>query len=180
MATTTGLMTVEQFWHLPEEPGFYYELHHGELVRVSRPTLRHVWVQHRLRELLAKLFGNRGQLLIEFPFRALPEHELRAADVGFVVRERWERADTDDALRGAPDIVIEIISRSNTVAEMDERCDLCLANGSCQFWTVDDRRREVKVSTPDGITRTYKSGDSIPLPFADSQSLSVSSVFAQE
>ena len=180
MATTSGLMTVEQYWQLPEEAGFDYELHHGELVKVSKPPLRHGDLQERLRELLASALGAHGVVRIEMPFRALPEHDLRAADVGFVTRDRWRRADKSDGLHGAPDIIIEVLSPSNTVLEMAERCALCLENGALQFWTVDDRRREIKVSTADGITRTYKSGDSIPLPLAEGQMLAVDSVFIEE
>lgn len=180
MATTSGLMTVEQYWQLPEEPGFDFELHHGELVKVSKPPLRHGFLQKRLCQLLEPMLGPHGMVMSEFTFRALPEHELRSADVGFVTNDRWRRADKSDALYGAPNIVIEVLSRSNTVLEMAERCAICLENGGSQFWTVDDKRREIRVSTADGITRTYKSGDSIPLPFADGQSLSVDSVFAQE
>jgi len=35
---TTGLMTIEQFWELPETRPFYYELHHGKLVQVVAPA----------------------------------------------------------------------------------------------------------------------------------------------
>jgi hypothetical protein len=36
------------------------------------------------------------------------------------------------------------------------------------------------VSTPDGITRTYRSGESIPLAFAENQPLLVDLVFVDE
>ncbi len=180
MATTTGLMTVEQFWQLPEDKAFLYELHHGELVKVSRPKWKHVLIQWRIRDLLKALFGALGMVETEVPFRALPEHELRAADVAFVSRERATSVDEDDALHGAPDIVIEVLSRSNTVAELAERCAICLENGSREFWTVDSNRHEIKVSTPDGLTRTYKSGDSTPLTLAGNQTLAVDTVFADE
>lgn len=180
MASIAGLMTVEQYRELPEPGPYYFELHHGELVKMSRPPLRHINRQERLRELLAAALGAFGAVRVEMPFRALPEYELRSADVAFVARERYRAADKGDALHGAPDIVIEVLSPSNTVAEMAERRDLCLENGSKQFWTVDDRRREINVSTPDGVTRAYKSGDAIPLPFGENQMLGVDSAFAEE
>jgi Uma2 family endonuclease len=180
VATTTGLMTVEQFWQLPEDGAFHYELHHGELVKVSRPKLRHIRIQYRLQKLLERIFGLQQVVILELPFRALPEFELRAADVAVLARERWEQADDDDAVHGAPEIVIEVLSRSNTVSEIAEYCALCLENGSREFWTVDSKRREIKVSTPDGLTRTYKSGDSISLALAGDQTLAVDTVFANE
>lgn len=146
---------------------------------MSRPKARHTRRQRRLRKLLEGFLESRGIVNTELPFRALPEHELRAADVAFVTSERWKAVDDNDVLHGAPEIVIEILSPSNSAIEMAERCAIGLQNGSVQFWTADDRNREIKVSTPDGITRTYKSGDSIPLPFVEDQSLAVDAVFAE-
>jgi len=177
---TAGLMTVEQFWQLPEVEGFHYELHHGELVKVSRRKWKHVLIQWRIRDLLKVLLGAFGIVETEVPFRPLPEHELWAADVAFVSRDRAAAVDKDDALPGAPDIVIEVLSPSNTPAEIAERRAICLENGAREFWTVDSNRREVKVSTPDGLTRTYKSGDQIPLVLTDSETLAVDAVFEIE
>jgi Uma2 family endonuclease len=69
MATTTGLMTVEQVRALPDPPGGHYELHHGELVFVSGPKFRHRDIQDRLLDLLkplAKGYGRVGAGV--FPF----------------------------------------------------------------------------------------------------------------
>jgi Uma2 family endonuclease len=177
VATTTGLMTVEQYRELPETGPFYYELRRGELVEVSRPKLRHIRIQRRIRRLLDAAFGQHGIVENELPFRALPEYDLRVADVAFVARERWDKAGDDD-LFGAPDLTIEVLSPSNTAREIKDKAALCLANGCRQFWAVDSRLREITVSTPDGLMRTYRSGESIPLIFAENQVLLVDSVFA--
>ena len=73
-----------------------------------------------------------------------------------------------------------MLSPSNTAREIQEKADLCLANGCRQFWVVDSRLRQIAVSTPDGLTRIYQSGESIPLVFAENQALKVDSVFADE
>jgi Uma2 family endonuclease len=178
VATTTGLMTVEEYWQLPKSEEFYYELHHGELIRVSRPKWKHVLIQWRIRDLLKAALGLLGCVETEVPFRPLPEHELWAADVAFISRTRFASIDENDTLHGAPEIVIEVLSPSNTASGINEKAAVCLENGSVEFWVVDQRRREIKVSTPDGLTRTYKSGESIPLTLAGSQSLSVDLIFA--
>ena len=179
MATTIGLMTVEQYRELPETGPFYYELRGGELVSVSRPKLKHIRIQQRTRRILDAVFGKSGEVIAELPFRALPEYELRVADVAYVTRERWDKAGDDD-LFGAPDLTIEVLSPSNTASEMNEKCALCLANGCREFWVVDPRLRQIAVSTPDGLTRTYRAGDSIPLMLTDNRTLLVDSVFEDE
>ena len=75
-------------------------------------------------------------------------------------------------------IVIEVLSASNTVTEMLEKEQLCLANGCQEFWVVDPDLRIVKVMTPDGRGITYHSGQEIPLSLLNNARISVDAVFA--
>lgn len=178
-ATTIRLMTVEEFRKLPEDSGpVYHELRHGELVSVSQPKMKHCRIQRRLVALLSPLANTLGEVYAEFPFRALPEYELRVADVAFVTKERSTAVDPDDNLHGAPGLVIEILSPSNTTAEMYDKEKLCLENGAREFWVVDPAGRQLKVSTPDGHTVTWHSGQEIPLPLFGNARLRVDDIFA--
>ena len=178
MAATTGLMTVEQFRQMPEDGGaVYHELRHGEVVPVTRPKFKHHRIQRKLRQLLEVHAGEQGIVETEFAFRALPEYELRVADVAYVKRARWEQIDPEDNLHGAPDLVIEVLSPSNTAAEINEKEKLCLENGAKEFWVLDADLRQVKVSTPDGITTTYRSGQEIPLRLFGAGALKVDDIF---
>jgi Uma2 family endonuclease len=179
MATTlTRQMTVEEFYNLPEAGPFYYELRNGELVQVTRPKFKHYRLQRHLREVLESTAGASGVAEIEFAFRALPEYELRVADLAWVARERWNQIDPEDALHGAPDLVIEIVSASNTAAEMAEKEKLCLETGCREFWTVYPKLNQVKVSTPDGITTTFRAGQEIPLRLFGGGGLKVDAIFS--
>src|ERR1700678_2575770 len=93
----------------------------------------------------------------------LPQYEYRIADVAYVTRERWERIADNDNLRGAPELVIELLSPSNTKAMMREKGALCLGNGCLESWVVDEGNRSITVSTPNAVTTTYRSGQLIPL-----------------
>jgi len=179
MATINQLMTVEQFRNLPEDDGpVYHELRNGEVVEVTRPKSRHMRIQKRLEKLLEPLVGDRGVVVMEMAFRPLPEYELRVADVAYVTNERWSSIDPEDYLQGAPDLVIEVLSASNTASEIFDKEELCLGNGAREFWVVDPVRRTVKVSTADGHTVTYRSGLRIHLPtFGEDAGLDVDSIF---
>ena len=182
MATThTRRMTFAEFAQLPDSNAKRHELRHGELFTVSPPKHDHYLVQRRLRRLLetAAVAGevNAGEVDIEMSFRALPEHEYRVADVAFVSAERWRQIPVNGNMPGAPDLVIEVLSPSNTVAEILDKRALCLENGSREFWVVDMDHRQVEVSTPDGLTVTYKGGQQIPLFFV-SRALSGDAIFA--
>ena len=122
--------------------------------------------------------GDLGVVAMEFTFRPLPEHEVRVADIAYVSRERWEQTDPEDNLRGAPDLVLEVLSRSNTAAEVFDKEKLCLENGCREFWVVDSDHRQVEVSTPDGITTTYRAGQEIPSRLFGGGALKVEAIFA--
>jgi Uma2 family endonuclease len=179
VATTTAkLMTFAEFERIPNPPegGFPYELRHGELVKVAPAKLQHTRVQRQLRRLLESAAGSTGVIDKEIGFRALPEYEFRIADVAFVSTARWEGP--EDYLVGAPEIVIEVLSPSNTMTEMLDREKLCLENGCQEFWVVDIDRRQVKISTPDGRTITYRVGQEIPLPLLNDGRIPVDAIFA--
>ena len=179
MATThTRLMTFAEFEQLPDEVCRRHELRHGELVEVAPPLHKHYLVQSRLRRLLESAAGEAGEVGTEMPFRALPEYEYRVADVAFLLRERWAKIPPNGNLAGAPDLVMEVLSPSNTRAALREKGKLCLAHGSREFWIVDIDRRQVEVSTPDGRTVTYKSGEPIPLFFAPGSTISADAIFS--
>jgi Uma2 family endonuclease len=93
-----------------------------------------------------------------------------------VSQSRWDGADADDNLQGSPELVIEVLFRSNTKAEMREKAALYLSTGAQEFWVVDSKRKTVNVATRDKEPIVYAVGDSIPLPMFES-SLEVESIF---
>ena len=170
-------MTVEEFRGMPEDAGpVYHELRHGEPVAVTRPKLRHFMIQRNLRELLTPFAESGSCVDTEVAFRPLPEHELWVADVAYVSAERFQQADPEDNIRGAPELVIEVLSPSNTAAEIYEKERLCLANGAREFWVVDPDRLQVKVTTPDGRTVTWQADGEIPLPFGSQARIKVADI----
>jgi Uma2 family endonuclease len=108
----------------------------------------------------------------------LPEHELWVADVVHVSAEREKSIDPEGYLDGAPDIVIEMLSPSNSAAEMFDKEHLCLKNGAKEFWVVDPKRRLVKVSYAAGTWGLWRAGQEIPLPLFGGKTLAVDSIWA--
>jgi len=172
--STTRLMTFEEFEQIPNPPGGAYELHHGELVEVRYPQFPHVRAQWQLRQLLQAAAGDAGRVHTEFPYRPLPEYEGWRADVVYLSKERWDGIDR--YFSGAPELVVEVLSPSNKTAELHEKRKLCLENGSREFWVVNTDLRQIEITTPDGHSTIYKSGQKVALFFGGE--LNVSEVFA--
>jgi Uma2 family endonuclease len=178
-ATTSHLMTVEEFQRLPEDSGpVYHELRHGEIIAVIRPKLKHTLIQRNLRRILEHAAEPDSLVETEVAFRALPDYDLRVADVAYLSAARFATTDPNDNIQGATDLVIEVLSPSNTAAGIYDKEKLCLENGAKEFWVVDMDRRQVKVSTPDGRTLTYQSDQDISLPVLGGVKIAVDSIFA--
>src|SRR5438552_12517838 len=178
MAALPSLITVEEFREMPDSGEYAYELHHGEVVAVTRPKKGHLELQHRLLMLLVPKLQDFGAVRIEFPYRPFPEFDLRAADVAAISRQRFEQVDLEDNLHGAPDLVIEVKSPSNTRAQLNELVSVCLNRGALQCWIIDPRKKTVTVMHSDGSALAYTTGESIPLDAFQSDSLTVDEIFA--
>jgi Uma2 family endonuclease len=163
------LLTVEQYRHLPVCKDVVQELHWGQVVTLTRPKMRHSRIQHRLVELLRPKVESKGIVAAEVAFRAMPEYDLRGADVAFVSQLRWDGADEDDNLRGSPELVIEVLSPSNTKVEIREKAALYLSTGAQEFWVVDPKRKTVSVATRDANPIVYGVEDCIPLRMFNAQ-----------
>jgi Uma2 family endonuclease len=170
-------MTVDEFRQLNLPEHYAYELRDGELIEMTRPKFRHSDLQYRLSKLLEPIAATYGRVQAEFAFRPTPEYNLRAADVAIVAFDRLHTIDPEDNLHGAPDLVIEVESPSNTAAELDEKESICLANGCKEFWIVYPKRKVVRVATGDS-TKRYQQGEMIPLLLFPGHGIAVSDIFA--
>jgi Uma2 family endonuclease len=175
--TSTRLMTFEEFEKLPDDrSGHRYELRHGEPCLVAPPKHDHYMIQQCLVRLLLRHAGDADVVGTEMGFRPRPEHEYWYADVGFLAKLRLEQVPPKGNIGGSPDLVIEVLSPSNTAAEMRDRRKLCLETGSREFWIVDLDLREVEVSAAGGPTVIYTCGQEIPLFFGGR--LAVDAIFS--
>jgi Uma2 family endonuclease len=173
-ATPTKLITVAEYVQIPDPPDGHYELYHGELVKVGLPKHPHQRAQYRLPRLLESILGHAGIVDKEIAYCPVPEYECWAADVAFVSKARWGAI--DGYLKGAPEIVIEIMSPSNRMSVIADKRDICLENGALEFWIVDTDSPRVDVFTKDGRFASYKPGQEIPLLFGGT--LAVDAIFA--
>ena len=171
------LVSYEEFVPLAERSSVNLELHFGQVIEMVRPNSRHVALQKRIERLLEAALGPSWHVLVEMPYRALPQYEARRADIGVTSQQRWREALKAESLRGSPEIVVEIFSaKSNTALEMAERAALCLGTGTLQFWVVDDRTPTVSVTAAPG-TSVFTADQKIPLGIADG-SLAVDEILA--
>jgi Uma2 family endonuclease len=107
----------------------------------------------------------------------MSDHEYWVADVAYMTRAMWDRIDPKGYLDCAPELVVEILSPSNTAAEMNDRKNTFLEAGCREFWLVDAFNRQIDVSTPNDVTTTYRAGQAIPLTLFGADALPIDEIF---
>ena len=170
-------------WEL--KPGERYELIYGEAYAMSAPNAAH---QIMLME-LGRQFAN---FLVGKPCKVYP--------APYDVRLFYEEDESDDTVvqpdlavvcdeqkrgaegcRGAPDLVAEILSPSNTAIEMQRKFDVYRDAGVREYWVLDNKYKKLTVYIFDGekmASRSYGEKDSAPVAVLDGLVIELGPVFA--
>jgi Uma2 family endonuclease len=152
MATTEKLLTAEEFERLPDD-GKRYELIDGELREMPPTVYWHGEVEVNLGTLLnvhVRAHGlgrvSCGEILCIV--RRNPDR-VRAADIVFIRQERVPPLEARQHIMGViPDLIVEILSKHDTVEEVSDKIDDWLGAGVQMLWIVDPFRHTVTIYQP--------------------------------
>jgi Uma2 family endonuclease len=152
MNTTDKLLTAEEFEVLRDD-GRRYELIDGELREMAPPVNWHGEVESSL---VIRLGGHVqayslgrvscGEVL--YIVRRNPDR-VRATDIAFIRQERVPSLEArQHIMEVVPDLVVEILSKNDTIAEVNDTIDDWLGAGVKLLWVVDPFRRTVTIHQP--------------------------------
>ena len=166
MATTEQAVkrTYEDYRRAPDDKR--YELLNGELMMVPAPNMRHQRVLQRLFRDLDRFTEEHGlgEVYVAPVDVVLSDTDVVQPDVLFISRAREDRI-TDENVRGAPDLVIEILSPSTADRDLGHKHELYGRHGVLEYWVVDPVAETVAVHRQrDGRlerARTFGHGDSV-------------------
>jgi Uma2 family endonuclease len=155
---TQVLMSLEEFHALPEKEGIEYQLLRGRLIEMSSPTLEHGEIEAnfswQLRTYVAQaaldyiVASNTGFLLS-------PETKL-VPDVCVIPRGKADSLEVvRGALRGAPDLAVEIASPSDSSVDLDEKVAEYLAAGTQIVWVAYAKTRHVVAHYANGEMKKF-------------------------
>ena len=147
MATTTQspvIRTYKDYCATPDDER--YELLNGNLMMVPAPNRKHQQVLSRLHLKLGNFAEKHGlgEVYIA-PFDVvLSETDVVQPDLLFISRAR-EHTLTDENVRGAPDLVIEILSPSTADRDLGYKHELYGRHGVLEYWIVDPMGETIAV-----------------------------------
>ena len=165
MTTSKALMTADQFYEFCSRNDGRYELVDGKVVELAS-TRR---VHGRTSVNIGAAFHNYCRLTgvgwaeVDVGYRVSSGPDtVRGPDVSLVFGETGLDEEEQPAfLPGAPDIVVEVVSPSNTAAEMERKVAEYLAAGSQRVWVTYTTSHSVVVHRADGTSITYAGDDVI-------------------
>jgi Uma2 family endonuclease len=134
-------LTYEDYSLLPED-GRRHEILDGEHRVTPAPFLRHQRISIRLSSRLfafAELHGL-GEVLTAPTDVVLSPHDIVQPDILFVSRERAAIL-REENVRGAPDLVVEILSPGTRGRDQGIKLERYDRLGVREYWTLDPDRR---------------------------------------
>ncbi|MEK0190759.1 Uma2 family endonuclease [Microcoleus anatoxicus] len=146
--------------------GHRYEIVNGELIDMGNSGAKHGYICSILMILLGGYvhIQKLGAMFDSSTAFKMKSGNKRSPDVSFMAKERLQGLDElpDGFLEGAPDLAVEILSPSNTVAEIHDKLVEYFENGARLVWVIHPQEQYVLVyrssQEPD---RLLKSTDSL-------------------
>lgn len=127
---------------------YRYELINGELTRKQSPTFDHQLISRRIGYAITTYAMNAkaGELLNAPLDVVLDDGNCFQPDILFIKKERFFILDDkEQIIIGAPDLVIEILSKSSATNDKGVKKDTYEIHGVREYWLVDPVRKSIEV-----------------------------------
>ena len=180
MATSRPLKTVDDFMALGDQ--VRAELIAGEIYMSPSPSSQHQSIAGNLYVALRSAARRaRGEAVFIAPLDVhLPSGDIVQPDVMFVSAQR--RGIVQEWIRGAPDLLIEIVSPSHAERDRIVKRELYARNRVPEYWLVDGTTRTLERFVDDAGTYTaagyYREGDTLETPLLPALQLPIVEIFA--
>ena len=147
--------------------GHRYEIVNGELIDMGNSGAKHGYVCSILMILLSGYvhIQKLGAMFDSSTAFKMKSGNKRSPDISFMAKERLQGLDElpDGFLEGAPDLAVEILSPSNTVAEIHDKLVEYFENGARLVWVIHPKEQYVLVyrssQEPDRLLKSTQSLD---------------------
>ena len=178
---TTKPLTLEEFLSMPEGYGdITYELVDGVAIPKMAPKRFYSRLTGTIFTLLNNWSKDQGEVGIEWAIVLkkdgrdwVPVPDLLYLSYQRLPRDRFE----DEACPIPPDLVIEIISPSQSFSELSKKANDYLKAGVLRVWVVDPKTKTITVFTPNSLPETKRRKDRLSDSILPGLQLTVEQVF---
>jgi Uma2 family endonuclease len=151
------------------DDGRRYELYDGEVVVVPSPFPRHQRVAAQIGEVLKDYERANGGLVFCVPIDIVfSEYDVLLPDVVYFRESRRHVVDMMAATRAAPDLAVEVLSRSTEARDRGRKMRLLAKHAVPEYWIVDPAGNTIEVYSHDGdsfrLVRNFDEHDEVESP----------------
>jgi Uma2 family endonuclease len=181
-----GAYTYNDYKEWDLGPGERYELINGTPQAMSSPSAKHQIIVTELSRQFANFLLDKSCKVFSAPYDVRLFYQKDGEDNVVVqpdltvVCDRKKRG--PEGCRGAPDLVIEVLSPSNSTLEMYRKLNLYQEAGVREYWVVDLEEQAILVYTLHSgrfILNEYKTGDLVCSAVLAGLEINVTELFAR-
>jgi Uma2 family endonuclease len=157
------------------------EIIDGDLYVTPSPIYYHQRILFQLTSAFVKFLDAHplGELLFAPLDVILSEHDVLEPDLLFVLNEHKDIL--QDWVRGAPDLVVEILSPSTETRDRGIKLKAYGRSGVAEYWIIDPAAQTIEVYrlSPEGLqlAQTFASDATVTTPLLPGFSVPVNSIF---
>jgi Uma2 family endonuclease len=160
------LLTADELEQMPDDDSVQIELDEGELITMPPAGEGHGHIGSAIDTELGYFVKKHklGRVYVADTGFRLGRDTVRAPDVAFVRKERVEAIRSEGFAKGAPDLAVEVFSRSDSVRQLKRKVKQYLASGCRTVWVIYSRRKQVDVHEASGVVRTLGEDEMLEAP----------------
>jgi Uma2 family endonuclease len=144
-ATTDPRVTFAELQTWPDD-GCRYELYDGEVIVVPSPFFRHQRVASHIEHILTDYEHESGGIVVRAPFDIVfSEHNVLQPDLVFFRQERRHLLHNWEVTRAAPDLAVEVLSRSTEVRDRGRTKEILARFRVGECWIVDPAKNTIEI-----------------------------------
>ena len=165
-AQVEGLLTIEDLEKMPDDC-LHRELIEGELIELPPPKIGHSRVSRYIFLILNKFVTAQALGIVFFEAGYLIRANRRTwiqPDVSFMRPGRTDLIKSDEYAMGAPDLVVEVISPSETARTVHLKTSILLSAGTEEVWNVYPDTRTIEIHSAGNAVRVLHEDDEITSP----------------
>ncbi len=176
-------LTYADYLQTPDD--LRYELIEGELLMTPAPTVYHQWLSKNIEFQLEQFVRKKG---IGKVFYApcdvyVDEENVLQPDIFFISKEN-EHIIAEKNIRGAPDLVVEILSESTAYRDLVQKKRLYARFGVKEYWIVDPGEQSIELFALKKSkllsVDSYSLNDDLESPLLKDFKLSLADIFRYE
>jgi len=143
IADNTKEWTVDDYLGLGEES--WYQLINGELIMSPSPSLRHQIILKKIHRILEEFSETVNALSLFAPIDIYFDNKNVFQPDALLISKDRKHILSERGLEGAPDLIVEILSPSNSKYDRYEKREKYHQFGVREYWLVDPSNDSIEV-----------------------------------